>query len=71
MKSAALIAETSQQLRDAIALRLPRGGPFQLIIEGSEQFDSCMQELVDGTIWLNEGSAGKEDNAIGKQGTPD
>jgi hypothetical protein len=69
MKSAALIAETTQQLRDAIALRLPPGRPFQLIIEGSEQFDGHMQELVNGTIWPNEGSAGTEDSQIGKQGT--
>ena len=48
---AALVANDEQELRRAIALRLPQGQEFLLAIEGSEDFDVHMRELSEGTIW--------------------
>lgn len=55
MQSTGLVAETEQQLRDAMALRLPLDARFQVVVEGSEDFDRYMAELVDGTIWPEPG----------------
>jgi hypothetical protein len=57
MKSVILLAETEKQLRDAIALRLPLDLPFRMVLEGTDDFDRYMRELVEGTIWPDYGPA--------------
>jgi hypothetical protein len=56
MKSAVVVAETEKQLRDAIALRLPLDRQFRIALEGTEDFNQYMAELVEGTIWPESGS---------------
>jgi hypothetical protein len=51
MQSTVVVANTDRQLRDAIALRLPLGYEFRVVVEGSQEFDDYLKELAEDTIW--------------------
>jgi hypothetical protein len=51
MKSAGIVANSDRQLADAIALRLPAGTRPHVVVEGTDEFARCWQELRDDTIW--------------------
>ena len=65
MQSTVLIAETEQQLRYAVALRLPLDQQFRIVIEGTEDFDKYMKELIEGTIWPEQGPTDTAGSAAG------
>ena len=46
-----LIVRSPRDAHDAIALRLPVGAPFRVVIEGTEDFRDYMEQLIKGTIW--------------------
>jgi hypothetical protein len=49
--STALIANTERELREAIARHVRPGKEFRLVIEGTEDFATLIQELAADTIW--------------------
>ncbi|OUM00791.1 hypothetical protein [Variovorax sp. JS1663] len=51
LTSVVIAAKTLDQVRDAIALRLPLNEQFEVVIEGTPQFDLYISQLADGSIW--------------------
>jgi hypothetical protein len=49
--STALVANSERELRDAIARHVRSGKEFRLVIEGSEDFTTLIEELAADTIW--------------------
>jgi hypothetical protein len=49
--STALIANSERELRDAIARHVRTGKEFHLVIEGTDDFTTLIQELAADTIW--------------------
>jgi hypothetical protein len=49
--STALVANSERELRDAIARHVRTGKEFRLVIEGSEDFTTLIEELAADTIW--------------------
>ena len=49
--STALVANSERELRDAIARHVRTGKEFRLVIEGTDDFATLIEELAADTIW--------------------
>ena len=54
VKPILMIADSVGQLEQSIIRRLEVGTAFKVVVEGTDFFDSCINELSDGTIWASE-----------------
>jgi len=51
LKRAVVPVPHMERLGPALAAHMPSGEPFQIIVEGTEEFAEYMKELADDTIW--------------------
>ncbi len=51
LKRAIVPVPRAERLGPELAAHMPGGQPFQIIVEGAEEFESLMKELAAGTIW--------------------
>lgn len=53
LKKAIVAVPREERLGPELAANMPGGQPFQIIVEGTEEFAQYMKELGDDTIWKN------------------
>jgi hypothetical protein len=51
LKKAAITVSRKERLGPELAAHMPKGQPFQIVIEGTSEFTQFMKELSDNSIW--------------------